>query len=47
MLTGEYPVTAHPHRELCESCPGRRALCSHPESRTLADRERPDVVLQA
>jgi ATP-dependent exoDNAse (exonuclease V) beta subunit len=38
MLAGEYPVTARPHRELCESCPGRRALCSHPEELTLAER---------
>jgi hypothetical protein len=41
MLAGEYPVTTRPHRELCESCPGRRALCSHPEEITLAERERP------
>jgi ATP-dependent helicase/nuclease subunit A len=39
MLAGEYPVTAEPHRELCLTCPGRRALCSHPEELTL--RERP------
>ncbi|MDX6718671.1 MAG: ATP-dependent helicase/nuclease subunit [Solirubrobacteraceae bacterium] len=45
MLAGEYPVTTRPHRELCESCPGRRALCSHPEEITLAERERP--VLKA
>jgi len=38
MLAGDYPVTERPHRELCESCPGRRALCSHPEERTLAER---------
>jgi ATP-dependent helicase/nuclease subunit A len=30
-----YPVTANPHREMCGSCPGRLALCSHPEERTL------------
>jgi ATP-dependent exoDNAse (exonuclease V) beta subunit len=47
MLAGSYPVTAHPHRELCESCPGRRALCSHPEERTLAERPRHDVTLTA
>lgn len=40
MLAGEYPVTAHPHRDLCESCPGRRALCSYPEEVTLAERPR-------
>jgi ATP-dependent exoDNAse (exonuclease V) beta subunit len=31
----DYPVTATPHRELCGECPGRAALCSWPESRTL------------
>jgi ATP-dependent exoDNAse (exonuclease V) beta subunit len=41
MLAGEYPVTPHPHRELCESCPGRRALCSYPDELTLAERPRP------
>ncbi|HTN24930.1 MAG TPA: PD-(D/E)XK nuclease family protein, partial [Solirubrobacteraceae bacterium] len=39
MLAGEYPVSGTPHRELCLTCPGRRALCSHPEELTL--RERP------
>ena len=47
MLAGAYPVTSEPHRELCESCPGRRALCSHPEERTLAERPRPGVTLHA
>jgi ATP-dependent exoDNAse (exonuclease V) beta subunit len=47
MLAGSYPVTAHPHRELCESCPGRRALCSYPEERTLAERPRHDMTLRA
>ena len=40
LLAGEYPVTATPHRELCETCPARRALCSYDEAmtlRTLAD----------
>ena len=36
VLEQRYPVTATPHRDLCGECPGRRALCSHPESRTLA-----------
>jgi ATP-dependent exoDNAse (exonuclease V) beta subunit len=36
VLDERYPVTDTPHRELCADCPGRRALCSHPESRTLA-----------
>ncbi|MGI8731429.1 MAG: UvrD-helicase domain-containing protein, partial [Solirubrobacteraceae bacterium] len=39
MLAGRYPVTDHPHLELCDGCPGRRALCSHPPELTLrADR---------
>jgi RecB family exonuclease len=36
ILEERYPVTQAPHRELCGDCPGRRALCSYPESRTLA-----------
>ena len=47
MLAGEYPVTSDPHRELCESCPGRRALCSYPEERTLAERSQAGVGLEA
>jgi ATP-dependent exoDNAse (exonuclease V) beta subunit len=38
LLAGEYPVTATPHRELCETCPGRRALCSYGEEQTLRPR---------
>jgi ATP-dependent exoDNAse (exonuclease V) beta subunit len=38
LLAGEYPVTATPHRELCETCPGRRALCSYDEEITLLPR---------
>ncbi|HEX8156420.1 MAG TPA: UvrD-helicase domain-containing protein [Solirubrobacteraceae bacterium] len=41
MLGGEYPVTDHPHRELCATCPGRRALCSYTEELTM--RERPEM----
>ena len=33
--THDYPVTDTPHRELCGDCPGRAALCSHPQSVTL------------
>jgi ATP-dependent helicase/nuclease subunit A len=36
VLDDRYPVTESPHRELCGDCPGRRALCSHPQERTLA-----------
>jgi ATP-dependent exoDNAse (exonuclease V) beta subunit len=35
VLRHAYPVTETPHRELCGDCPGRAALCSHPETRTL------------
>ena len=35
LLAGEYPVTPTPHRELCETCPARRALCSYGEEMTL------------
>ena len=38
LLAGEYPVTATPHRELCLTCPGRRALCSYEEQQTLRPR---------
>ena len=36
VLDGRYPVTERPHRDLCGDCPGRRALCSYSEERTLA-----------
>jgi hypothetical protein len=35
VLAGRYPVTNRPHRDLCGDCPGRAALCSHPEAVTL------------
>jgi len=35
LLTHHYEVTDTPHRELCGACPGRHALCSHPQSLTL------------
>jgi hypothetical protein len=37
LLAGEYPVTPAPHRALCETCPGRRALCSYGEDMTLRE----------
>jgi ATP-dependent helicase/nuclease subunit A len=37
LLAGRFPVAAEPHRELCATCPGRRALCSHPEELTLRE----------
>lgn len=36
LLAGDFTPTPHPHRELCGTCPGREALCSHPPARTLA-----------
>ena len=36
LLDGRFPVTGAPHRELCGDCPGRAAMCSWPESATLA-----------
>jgi hypothetical protein len=36
VFAGRYEPTATPHRDLCADCPGRRALCSYPESVTLA-----------
>jgi ATP-dependent exoDNAse (exonuclease V) beta subunit len=36
IIEHRYPVTSRPHRDLCAECPGRAALCSHPESRTLS-----------
>jgi ATP-dependent exoDNAse (exonuclease V) beta subunit len=38
VLDDRYEVTERPHRDLCASCPGRRALCSYSEERTLAPR---------
>jgi ATP-dependent helicase/nuclease subunit A len=38
-LGGEFPVAAEPHIDLCAGCPGRRALCVHPEE--LTGRELP------
>jgi ATP-dependent exoDNAse (exonuclease V) beta subunit len=36
LLAGDFAPTAAPHRDLCADCPGRAALCSHPQTRTLA-----------
>jgi ATP-dependent exoDNAse (exonuclease V) beta subunit len=35
LLEGDFSVTATPHRELCGTCPGRRALCSYTPEQTL------------
>ena len=33
-LGGDFPVASEPHIDLCAGCPGRRALCVHPEELT-------------
>lgn len=38
VLAGAFPVARAPHRGLCLSCPGRRRLCSWPESATLREK---------
>ncbi len=47
ILEHRYPVTRTPHRELCGECPGRAALCSHPESRTLTPLPAPSPAAPA
>jgi hypothetical protein len=39
VTAARFPVSEHPHRDLCLGCPGRRSLCSWPEERTLAPAE--------
>jgi hypothetical protein len=34
---GPFLVSDRPHRELCLTCPGRAALCSHPPAATLRE----------
>ena len=46
LLAGEYPVTPAPHRELCLTCPGRRALCSYDEEQTLRPAPAPARLLR-
>jgi ATP-dependent helicase/nuclease subunit A len=36
VMEGRFEPTPEPHAELCATCPGRAALCSWPEERTLA-----------
>jgi ATP-dependent helicase/nuclease subunit A len=36
VLAGRFEPAAEPGRDLCATCPGRPALCSWPEERTLA-----------
>jgi RecB family exonuclease len=35
--TRGFGVSANPRRELCETCPGRRGLCSHTDAETLRE----------
>jgi ATP-dependent exoDNAse (exonuclease V) beta subunit len=42
IAAGEFTPTDRPHRSLCATCPGRRALCWHGEELTL--REEPTPV---
>jgi RecB family exonuclease len=36
-LSGDYAVSPTPNRDLCGTCPGRRAMCSWPEDMTLRE----------
>jgi hypothetical protein len=38
VVEGRFEPAAEPHLELCGTCPGRAALCSWPEDRTLSVR---------
>ncbi|HEY6757854.1 MAG TPA: UvrD-helicase domain-containing protein [Baekduia sp.] len=40
---GRFRPTDTPHRALCLTCPGRRALCHHPEDLTLRENPLPAV----
>jgi hypothetical protein len=37
LAAGRFVPTDRPHRALCAACPGRRALCHHPEELTLRE----------
>ena len=39
---GVYEVSPTPHRALCESCPGRRTLCSWGEAETMREQPEPE-----
>ncbi|MDX6687874.1 MAG: ATP-dependent helicase/nuclease subunit, partial [Baekduia sp.] len=43
IAAGRFAPTDRPHRSLCLTCPGRRALCHHAEELTL--REEPTPVV--
>jgi RecB family exonuclease len=41
IAAGDFTPTDRPHRALCLTCPGRRALCHHPEELTLREAPAP------
>jgi ATP-dependent exoDNAse (exonuclease V) beta subunit len=41
IAAGRFVPTDRPHRSLCLTCPGRRALCHHPEELTLREEPAP------
>jgi RecB family exonuclease len=41
IAAGRFVPTERPHRALCLTCPGRRALCHHPEELTLREEPAP------
>jgi ATP-dependent exoDNAse (exonuclease V) beta subunit len=43
IAAGQFTPTTKPHRALCLTCPGRRALCHHPEELTLREELTPVV----
>ncbi|MCW3001838.1 MAG: family ATPase [Conexibacter sp.] len=43
IAAGDFVPTDRPHRALCLTCPGRRALCHHPEELTLREVAEPAV----
>jgi ATP-dependent exoDNAse (exonuclease V) beta subunit len=43
IAAGRFVPTDRPHRALCLTCPGRRALCHHPEELTLREEPAPVV----
>ena len=43
IAAGDFTPTDTPHRALCLTCPGRRALCFHPEELTLREDPAPVV----
>jgi hypothetical protein len=41
IAAGRFAPTDQPHRSLCATCPGRRALCRHGEELTLREEPAP------